>query len=103
MIRDVGKADPDLLAVEPVRTAVGARRRGEVRGVRADPGLGEPEGRELLAPCLWHEPSLPLRLGSPLQQCKRVQPDVDALNHAECGIRPLQLLAQDREADVIHP
>ena len=67
------------------------------------PGLGETERRELLALRLGHEPALTLLLGPPLQECQRVQRDVHALDDTERRIGTLQLLAQDREADVVHP
>ena len=102
MVGDVGEADPDLLAVESIGRAVAAGGRLEVAGVRPDARLGQPERRELLALRLGHEPALPLLLGPPLQQGERVQPDVDALDDAERGVGTLQLLAQDREADVVH-
>ena len=44
-----------------------------------------------------------LLVGRPLQQGERVQPDVDALDDPERRVGPLELLAQDREADVVHP
>src|SRR4029079_11203330 len=55
-----------------------------------------------LAAGLGDEPALALLLGPPLEQRERVQPDVDALDDAERGIGPFELLAQDREADVVH-
>ena len=38
----------------------------------------------------------------PLHQRQRVEPDMDAHDHAEGGVGALQLLAQDAEADVVH-
>src|SRR6185436_10787175 len=66
VVRDVGQADPDLLAVEDVRVAVAASGRGEVARVRAYARFRESEGRELLALRLGHEPALLLLLGPPL-------------------------------------
>ena len=102
VVGEVGQADPDLLAVEAVGAAVAPGRRREVAGVGPDAGLGQAERRELLAAGLGHEPALALLLGPPLEQRERVQPDVDALDDAERGVGPLELLAQDREADVVH-
>ena len=65
-------------------------------------GLGQAEGRELLAARLRDEPALALLLGPPLQEGQRVEPDVDALDDTQRGVGTLQLLAQDREADVVH-
>ena len=96
------RRDPDLLAVEAVGAAVAPGRRREVAGVGPDAGLGQAERRELLAAGLGDEPALALLLGPPLEERERVQPDVDALDDAERGIGPLELLAQDREADVVH-
>ena len=39
---------------------------------------------------------------APLEEGQRVEPDVDALDDPERGVGPLQLLAQDGEADVVH-
>ena len=75
----------------------------EVAGVGADAGLGQPERRELLAPRLRDEPALALLLGPPLEERQRVEPDVDALDDTERGVGTLELLAQDREAEVVHP
>ena len=68
-----------------------------------DAGLGQAEGRELLAARLRDEPALALLLGPPLEERQRVQADVDALDDTERGVGTLELLAQDREADVVHP
>ena len=103
VVGDVRQRDPDLLAVEPVRVAVSASRRLEVPGVRPDAGLGQPERGQLLATRLRDEPALALLLGPPLEQGQRVEPDVDALDDTERGVGTLQLLAQDPEADVVHP
>ena len=67
------------------------------------PGLGQPERRQLLAACLRDEPAPALLLGPPLEERQRVEPDVDALDDTERGVGTFQLLAQDREADVVHP
>ena len=97
------RRDPDLLAVEPVGVAVAPRRGLQVAGVRPDARLGQPERRQLLATRLRDEPALALLLGAPLQEGQRVEPDVDALDDPERGVGTLQLLAQDREAEVVHP
>jgi len=55
------------------------------------------------APGLGHQPAPLLLLGSPLHEGQRVEPDVDALDDPEGRVRPLQLLANDREAQVVHP
>ena len=74
-----------------------------LRGVRAHAGLGEGEGGQLLALRLGHQPALLLLLGPPLEERQAVEPDVDALDDAERGVGALELLAQEREADVVHP
>ena len=102
VVGDVGEADPDLLAVEHVGVAVAASGRGEVAGVRADARLREAERGELLALRLGHEPALLLLVRPPLHEGQRVQPDVDALDDPEGGVGPLELLADHREADVVH-
>ena len=102
VVGEVGEADPDLLAVEHVAVAVAARGGREVGGVGAHAGLGQPERRQLLAPRLGHQPALPLLLGPPLEQRQAVEPDVDALDDPERGVGPLELLAQQGEADVVH-
>ena len=76
--------------------------RGEVGGIRPDARLGERERGQLLAARLGNQPALALLLGRPLQEGQRVEPDVDALDDAEGRVGPLQLLAQQREADVVH-
>ena len=103
VIGDVGEADPQLLPVQPIGLAVAAGRRREVRGIRADAGLGEPERRDLVATRLRDQPALLLLGGGPLKERERVQPDMDALDDPERGVGPLQLFAQDREAQVVHP
>ena len=103
MVGDVRQRDPDLLAVEPVRVAVASGGGLEVGGVGPDAGLGQPERRELLAAGLRDEPALALLLRPPLQERQRIEPDVDALHDTERGVGTLQLLAQDREAEVVHP
>ena len=103
VVGDVGEADPDLAAVQDV-AAVDAPGGGlEVRGVGSDVGLGQAERRELLAARLRHEPAPALLLRPPLQDRQRVESDVDALDHAERGVGPLELLAQEREGDVVGP
>jgi len=102
VVGQVGEADPDLLAIEPVGIAVSPSRRRQVARVRAHPGLGEAECRQLLALRLRHEPALSLLLCPPLQEGEAVQPDMDALDDTERRVGPFQLLAQDREADVVH-
>ena len=55
----------------PLSTYASPSRRAvvcEVAGVRADARLGQPEGRQLLALRLGHQPALPLLLGPPLEQ-----------------------------------
>ena len=89
-------------AVEDVRVAVAPRRRGEVGGVRADARLGQAERGQLLAARLRHEPALLLLLGRPTAERQRVEPDVDAHDHAEGRVGALELLAQDAQADVVH-
>ena len=66
MVGDVGDGDPDLLAVEPVGVAVTPGGGREVRGVRPDPGFGQAERGELLAPGLRDQPALALLFGAPL-------------------------------------
>src|SRR6266540_2833025 len=102
VVGDVRQADPDLLAVEDVAVAAPSGRRLECAGVRAHPGLGEPERGELFAPRLGHEVALALVLAPPLEEGEGIEADVDALQDAESRVRPLELLAQDGEADVIH-
>ena len=68
-----------------------------------DARLGQPERRQLLALRLGHEPALLLLLGPPLHEGQRVEPDVDALDDPEGGVGPLELLADDGEAEVVHP
>src|SRR4029078_2439448 len=72
-------------------------------GCDADAGLGQPESRHLLPACLGHQPALALLLGAPLEEGQRVERDVDALDDTERRIGTFELLAQDREADVVHP
>ena len=103
MVGEVGEGDPDLLAVEPVGVAVAAGRGLEVARVGADARLGQAERGELLAACLRDQPALALLLGAPLEEGQRVEADVDALDDAERGVGTFQLLAQDREARVVHP
>ncbi len=98
VVGEVGQGDPHLLAVEPVDVAVAAGGRRQVAGVRADARLGQAERGELLATRLRDQPALTLLLGPPLQECQRVEADVDALDDTERGVGTLQLLAQDREA-----
>src|SRR6266545_78829 len=102
VVGDVRQADPDLLAVEDVAVAAPSGRRLECAGVRAHPGLGEPERGELFAPRLGHEVALALVLAPPLEEGEGIEADVDALHDAESRVRPLELLAQDGEADVVH-
>src|SRR6185436_961946 len=52
---------------------------------------------------LGHEPALLLLVGRPLHERQRVEPDVDALHDPEGRVRLLELLADHREADVVHP
>ena len=103
VIGDIGQADPDLLAVEDVQIAVAAGRRSEVAGIRPDARLREPECRKLLALCTGDEPALLLLLGHLVHEGHRVEPDMDALDDAECGVGLLELLADHRERDVVHP
>ena len=97
------RRDPHLLAVEPVDVAVPAGRGLEVAGVRADTGFGQAEGGELLAARLRDQPALALLLGPPLEEGQRVEADMDALDDTERGVGTFELLAQDREARVVHP
>ncbi len=103
VVGDVREADPDLLAVEPIAVPILAGRGLQVAGIGADARLGQPERRELVTLRLRDQPTLALLLGAPLQQGERIQPDVDALDDAERGIGTLELLAEEREADVVHP
>jgi hypothetical protein len=102
VVGEIGDGDPDLLAVEPVDLAVTARRGREVGSVGPHTGFGQRERRQLVATGLWNQPALALFLRPPLEEGQRVQPDVDALDDAECGVGPLQLFAQQGEADVVH-
>jgi len=102
MVGHVAQADPDLGAVEDVRVALATGCRLEVGRVRPDARLGKGEGRQLLALGLRHEEAPLLVLRAPLQERQRVQPDVDAHDHPEGRVRPLQLLAQEAQADVVH-
>ncbi len=103
VVGDVGEADPDLAAVQDVAAVDSPGGGLEVRGVGSDVGLGQAERRELLAARLRDEPAPALLLGPPLQDRQRVESDVDALDHAERGVGPLELLAQEREGDVVGP
>ncbi len=103
VVRRIGQRDPDLRAVEDVAVAVAPCGGRQVRGVRSDAGLGQPEGRDLLAARLRDQVALLLVVVPPLQQRQRVQPGVDAEDDAEGGIGALHLLAQQRKGDVVHP
>ena len=103
VVGDVGQADPDLLAVEDVAAFDAAGACLQVAGIGPHPGLRQRERRQLLAARLRHQPALALLLGAPLQEGQRIQPDVDALDDAERGVGPLELLAQQGEADVVGP
>ena len=102
VVGDIREADPELRAIEDVALAIATGGGREVARVGADARLGQPERGELLALRLGHQPALPLLLGAPLQEGQRVQPDVDALDDPERRVGPLELLAQHREADVVH-
>src|SRR5690606_7598525 len=65
----IGQADPDLGAVEQVAVAVAAGGGRQVGGIRADAGLGEAEGGQLLAARLGHQVLLLLLLAP---HCSRV-------------------------------
>ena len=67
------------------------------------PGSVSPNVASFSPRACGHEPALALLLGPPLQERQRVEPDVDALDDTERRVGTLQLLAQDREADVVHP
>ncbi len=67
------------------------------------PGSVSPNVASFSPRRLRHQPALALLLGAPLQERQRVQPDVDALDDPERRVGALELLAQDREADVVHP
>ena len=67
------------------------------------PGSVSPNVASFSPRACGHEPALALLLGPPLEEGQRVEPDVDALDDTERGVGTLQLLAQDREADVVHP
>ena len=97
------QADPHLLTVEDVHVTLAASRGADPSHVGAGPGLGQAECRVPLAQRLRHQPALLLFLAAPLEQAQAVQPHVHAHHHAQRGIHPLQLLARQPEADVIHP
>ena len=103
MVGEVRQGDPDLLAVEPVGVAVAAGWSWRLPASVPTPGSVSAERRELLAARLRDQPALALLLGPPLEEGQRVEPDVDALDDTERGVGTLQLLAQDREAEVVHP
>ena len=66
------------------------------------PGSVSPNVASFSPRACGHEPALALLLGRPLQEGQRVEPDVDALDDPEGGVGAFELLAQDREADVVH-
>ena len=104
VVGDVGEGDPDLLAVEPVGVAVAARgrrpgwpRRCPTPG-SVSPNVASFSPRACGTSQRWRCSSV-----APLEEGQRVEPDVDALDDPERGVGTLQLLAQDGEADVVHP
>src|SRR5207237_199471 len=58
VVRDVGEADPLLLAVQDVGIAIAPGSRVEIAGIRPDARLRQPERRELLTPGLGDQPAL---------------------------------------------
>ena len=83
----------------PSRRAVVARLPASV----PTPGSVSPNVASFSPLRLGHEPALLLLLGPPLQERQRVEPDMDALDDPERRVGPLELLAEQREADVVHP
>src|SRR5262249_6434886 len=52
---------------------------------------------------LGNEVLLLLLLGAPLQERERIQPDVDALYDAKCGLGALDFLADQAKREIVEP
>ena len=102
VVGQVGQADPDLGAGEDVGVALPAGGRPQVGRVGPSARLRQRERAELCPLRLRDEPAPALRVRPPLEQRQRVQPDMDAHHHPERRVGALQLLAQDRQRDVVH-
>jgi hypothetical protein len=101
MVGEVGERDPHLGAVEDVGVAVSHIGRLNRTGVASGIWLGQREGAELLTAGLGNQEPLLLLFIGPLQESQAVEPDVDAHHHPQKGVYVLQLLAGERQRDVI--
>jgi len=98
-----GHADPHLLAVEDVDVPLPPGGGGQRGDVRTRSRFGQAEGGPALPARLGDQEPLLLLLRPPLEQTHAVQAHVDAHHHPQERVHPLQFLAGQSQADVVHP